>query len=72
MLPAALERGHRMSEPAAITEDVRRALREKRARYEAELEQAPKRGARAYARVVAALGGRSRRSEASRIGSPEG
>jgi glycosyltransferase involved in cell wall biosynthesis len=52
-------------------EDVRRALREKRARYEAELEQAPKRGARAYARVVGALGGRSRRSAASRIGSSD-
>jgi glycosyltransferase involved in cell wall biosynthesis len=52
--------------------DVRRALGEKRARYEAELDEAPKRGGRAYARVLAALGGRSRRSAASRIGSPDG
>jgi glycosyltransferase involved in cell wall biosynthesis len=57
-----------LAETGTGDEDVRRALREKRARYEAEVQQAPKRGVGAYARFVAALGGRSRRSAASRIG----
>jgi glycosyltransferase involved in cell wall biosynthesis len=60
-----------LAETGAGDEDVRRALREKRARYEREAGRAPERGLSACVHALRALGGRARRSARMMTGSPE-